>query len=194
MSNWGPWGPFFFYSTLPCCLSFLSFMPDHGKAQSKADLFQMNYSFLQSNSLPAVYIVGMLAVFLSLVIKMGFVTLVLEFLDRFGKVASHIKMAILVGLVGILGMLSSVLVIDLWSLIFWAYCDISSSESAYFSATSFTSLGSPRRTLVAPWRILEPLETGTGMLCTGIDTAMILTTISKVFKNTRTINSFMDRD
>jgi hypothetical protein len=154
----------------------------------------MNNFFLLGNSMAAAYTVGMIAVFLSLIIKVGFVTLVLEFVDRFGKVKSHIKMAILVGFVGILGMVSSIMVIYLWSLIFWAYCGVSPNESSYFSATSFTSLGSPHRTLVAPWRLLEPLETGTGMLCTGIDTAMILTTISKVFKHTRTINNFMDRD
>lgn len=154
----------------------------------------MNISFLLGNGIAAAYTVGMIAVFLSLLIKVSFVTLVLGFLDRFGKIASHIKMATLVGFVGILSMVSSMLVIYLWSMILWSYCDINPNESTYFSATSFTSLGSPHRTLLAPWRLLEPLETGTGMLCTGIDTAMILTTFSKVYKNTRTVNSFMDRD
>lgn len=169
-------------------------MPSHGQTPSNTDLFQMNHSFLLGNSMLAAYSVGISAVFLSLVIKVSFVTIVLEFLDRFGKVASHIKMAIMVGFVGILLIISSMMVIYLWSLILWAYCDISPNESTYFSATSFTSLGSPHRTLLAPWRLLEPMETGTGMLCTGIDTAMIMTTISKIFKNTRTIKSFMDRD
>jgi len=62
----------------------------------------MNHSFLLGNSMLAAYSVGISAVFLSLVIKVSFVTIVLEFLDRFGKVASHIKMAIMVGFVGIL--------------------------------------------------------------------------------------------
>ena len=169
-------------------------MPSHGQTLSNTDLFQMNHSFLLGSSMLAAYSVGISVVFLSLVIKVSFVTIVLEFLDRFGKVASHIKMAIMVGFVGILGIISSMMVIYLWSLILWAYCDISPNESTYFSATSFTSLGSPHRTLLAPWRLLEPMETGTGMLCTGIDTAMIMTTISKIFKNTRPIKSFMDRD
>ena len=43
----------------------------------------------------------------------------------------------------------------------------------YFSATTYTTLGTARHVLVPPYRALEPMEAVAGMLASGLNTAVL---------------------
>jgi hypothetical protein len=46
-------------------------------------------------------------------------------------------------------------------------------DALYFSATTYTTLGTARHVLVAPYRALEPMEAVAGMLASGLNTAVL---------------------
>lgn len=65
------------------------------------------------------------------------------------------------------------------------------NDALYFSATTYTTLGTGKHILVAPFRMLEPLEAATGMLVVGLNTAVLFTIFHKAMKVNTDIDDFL---
>lgn len=72
----------------------------------------------------------------------------------------------------------------LWSFVLWSTGQFGRGlDAMYFSATTFTTLGASHRTLVAPYRVLEPLEATNGLLANGLNTAILFAVISRMARH-----------
>jgi hypothetical protein len=70
--------------------------------------------------------------------------------------------------------LSSFIQIGLWAIVLWHYGSFDGiQEALYFSATTYTTLGTARHALVAPFRAFEAMEASAGMLASGLNTAVL---------------------
>ena len=56
------------------------------------------------------------------------------------------------------------------------------ADVVYFSGTTFTTLGTGKHVLVAPHRILEPVEATNGILAAGLNTAILFAILSSMAK------------
>lgn len=65
------------------------------------------------------------------------------------------------------------------------------NDALYFSATTYTTLGTGKHILAAPFRMLEPLEAATGMLVVGLNTAVLFTIFHKAMKVNTDIDDFL---
>lgn len=69
---------------------------------------------------------------------------------------------------------SSFIEVSLWA---WALLQFGPFdgflEAMYFSGTTYTTLGTAKHVLVPPFRALEPMEAATGMLASGLNTAVL---------------------
>lgn len=54
------------------------------------------------------------------------------------------------------------------------------SEAVYFSATTYTTLGTAKHVLVPPYRALEPMEAAAGMLASGLNTAVLFAILANM--------------
>jgi hypothetical protein len=71
--------------------------------------------------------------------------------------------------------------IVLWAVLLWSTGQFDRLPDAmYFSATTYTTLGASHRTLVAPYRTLEPLEATNGLLANGLNTAILFAVMSNL--------------
>lgn len=77
--------------------------------------------------------------------------------------------------------LSSFIQIVLWAWVlrqFGRFDNI--SEALYFSATTYTTLGTAKHVLVPPYRALEPMEAAAGMLASGLNTAVLFAILANM--------------
>ena len=64
--------------------------------------------------------------------------------------------------------------VALWGWVLWHFGPFDGFlDALYFSATTYTTLGTGRHVLVPPYRALEPMEAATGMLASGLNTAVL---------------------
>lgn len=56
-------------------------------------------------------------------------------------------------------------------------------DAMYYSSTTFTTLGASDRMLVAPYRVLEPLEATNGLLANGLNTAILFAVMSNMARH-----------
>lgn len=64
--------------------------------------------------------------------------------------------------------------VALWGWVLWHFGPFEGFiEALYFSATTYTTLGTARHVLVPPFRAFEAMEAATGMLASGINTAVL---------------------
>lgn len=77
--------------------------------------------------------------------------------------------------------LSCLVQIALWAALLWATGEFELLRDAmYYSSSTFTTLGASHRVLVAPYRVLEPLEATNGMLANGLNTAVLFAIMSSL--------------
>lgn len=69
---------------------------------------------------------------------------------------------------------SGLLQVVIWAGVLEFYCDFPApADALYFSANVYTTLGSARNELPAPYRMLEPIVAGNGILTNGLNTALL---------------------
>jgi hypothetical protein len=88
----------------------------------------------------------------------------------------------MVSLVG--GLLVTHLVeMAIWAAVFWWWGMLPDFETAaYFSSTSYTTVGYGDVVLPTKWRLLGPVEASVGVLMLGWSTAIIVAIVHKVFR------------
>jgi len=89
---------------------------------------------------------------------------------------------------------SAVLQVGVWSVVLWTFGNFGSlADALYFSATTYTTLGTGKHVLVPPFRLLEPLEAANGILAGGLNTAILFAILSNLFRNHRDYDQFFGR-
>jgi len=76
---------------------------------------------------------------------------------------------------------SSFIQVVLWALVLWHFGPFDGLlEAMYFSGTSYTTLGTAKHVLVPPYRVFEPMEAVTGMLASGLNTAVLFAILASM--------------
>jgi voltage-gated potassium channel len=110
----------------------------------------------------------------------------LAFCQRFWEARSRHRWirteVLMVSLVG--GLLVTHLVeMAVWATVFWWWGMLPDFETAaYFSSTSYTTVGYGDVVLPSKWRMLGPVEASVGVLMLGWSTAIIVAIVHKVFR------------
>ncbi|NBR06612.1 MAG: hypothetical protein EBT92_12680 [Planctomycetes bacterium] len=87
---------------------------------------------------------------------------------------------------------SSFIQIVLWCFLLMAFGTFANiNDALYFSATTYTTLGTGKHVLVAPFRMLEPLEAATGMLVVGLNTAILFSIFHRTVKKDPNMDAFL---
>jgi len=69
----------------------------------------------------------------------------------------------------------------IWTFVLWSTGQFDHVlDAMYFSSTTYTTLGASQRVLVAPYRVLEPLEATNGLLANGLNTAILFAIMSNL--------------
>lgn len=77
--------------------------------------------------------------------------------------------------------LSGHIQVVLWAGVLWQFGNFENvSDATYFSATTYTTLGTGKHVLEPPFRMFEPTEAANGMLAAGLNTAVLLALISSM--------------
>jgi hypothetical protein len=77
--------------------------------------------------------------------------------------------------------LSSFIQVALWACVLWRCGPFDGFlESLYFSATTYTTLGTARHVLVPPFRAFEAMEASAGMLTSGLNAAVLFTILASM--------------
>lgn len=76
---------------------------------------------------------------------------------------------------------SSFIEVVLWALVLWHFGPFDGFlEAMYFSGTTYTTLGTAKHVLVPPYRVFEPMEAATGMLASGLNTAILFAILASM--------------
>ena len=76
---------------------------------------------------------------------------------------------------------SCFLQIGLWAVVLWHFGQFERMQDVvYFSGTTFTTLGTGKHVLVAPYCVLEPMEATNGILVAGLNTAILFAIMSSI--------------
>lgn len=71
--------------------------------------------------------------------------------------------------------------VALWAgLLWWTGEFERAADAMYFSATTYTTLGTGHHGLAPPYRVLEPLEATNGLLANGLNTAILFAVMSSL--------------
>jgi hypothetical protein len=98
--------------------------------------------------------------------------------DRLGRLGTELLMAQLVSMLLLLHLAEAVV----WALFFVVVGGLRDLESAaYFSLTSYTTVGYGDVVLPEPWRLLGPLEAAVGVLMLGWSTGILVAVIGVVY-------------
>jgi voltage-gated potassium channel len=99
--------------------------------------------------------------------------------DRLGRLGTELLMAQLVSTLLLLHLAEAVV----WALFFVLIGELPDLESAaYFSLTSYTTVGYGDVVLAEPWRLLGPLEAAVGVLMLGWSTGILVAVIGVVYR------------
>ena len=72
----------------------------------------------------------------------------------------------------------------IWTVVLWYTGQFDRVlDAMYYSSTTFTTLGASHRMLVAPYRVLEPLEATNGLLANGLNTAILYAVMSNLARH-----------
>jgi hypothetical protein len=81
--------------------------------------------------------------------------------------------------------------VGLWAGVLWRFGNFGSAADAlYFSATTYTTLGSGKHVLEPPFRLLEPTEAANGMLAAGLNTAVLFAMLSSMARRRTGMEDF----
>jgi len=76
---------------------------------------------------------------------------------------------------------SSFIQVTLWACVLWQCGPFDGLlEALYFSATTYTTLGTARHVLVPPFRAFEAMEASAGMLASGLNAAVLFTILASM--------------
>jgi hypothetical protein len=144
---------------------------------------------------PEVLAAGMLTMALCLVIHSVFMFLVLRsqiaFRTRFPRAAGFALVVPTILLATVLMVVSSILQILVWFGVLHLFGSFpSASDALYFSGTTYTTLGTGKHVLVAPYRVLEPLEAMNGTLAAGLNTAVLFAILANLARKHSTLGEF----
>jgi hypothetical protein len=90
---------------------------------------------------------------------------------------------ILLQLVAALVLLTHLVNIGLWAVLFWLCGEFAGFEAAYYhSAVNYSSLGYGDIVMSSRWRLLGPLETIDGIVMFGISTALIFALLMRLIE------------
>ncbi len=79
---------------------------------------------------------------------------------------------------------SSFVQIGIWAAVLWRFANFETiNDALYFSGTTYTTLGTGKHVLVAPNRVLEPVEATNGMLAAGLNTALLFAILSNMARS-----------
>jgi hypothetical protein len=91
----------------------------------------------------------------------------------------------------VLLVMSSFVQIGIWAAVLWRFANFETiNDALYFSGTTYTTLGTGKHVLVAPHRILEPVEATNGMLAAGLNTALLFAILSSMAKKQADYDDF----
>jgi hypothetical protein len=100
--------------------------------------------------------------------------------DRVRRLGTELVMARLVTTLLLLHLAEAVV----WALFFVLVGGLPDFETAaYFSLTSYTTVGYGDVVLPEPWRMLGPLEAAVGVLMLGWSTGILVAVIGRVYRN-----------
>jgi hypothetical protein len=98
--------------------------------------------------------------------------------DRLGRLVAELLMARLVGALLLLHLAEA----GVWALFFVLVGGLPDLESAaYFSLTSYTTVGYGDVLLPEPWRLLGPIEAAVGVLMLGWSTGILVAVIGTIY-------------
>ena len=81
-------------------------------------------------------------------------------------------------------MLIHLIEISVWGLFYvWQGCMPDAESAFYFSGSTYTTLGYGDLLLPAPWRMLAPVETLTGILMCGLSTGLFFAVVNRWMNN-----------
>ena len=81
----------------------------------------------------------------------------------------------------VLLVVSTFLQIGIWAVVLWQFGRFEQvHDVVYFSGTTYTTLGTGKHVLVAPYCVLEPMEATNGILVAGLNTAILFAILSSV--------------
>jgi hypothetical protein len=99
--------------------------------------------------------------------------------DRATRLGAELLIARLVGSLLLLHIAEAVV----WGLFFLAVGVVPDVETAaYFSLTSYTTVGYGDVVLAAPWRLLGPIESAVGILMLGWSTGILVAVIGTIYQ------------
>lgn len=79
----------------------------------------------------------------------------------------------------------------LWAGVLWRFGNFESvTDALYFSATTYTTLGSGKHVLVPPYRMFEPTEAANGMLAAGLNTAVLFAMLASMARKQSGMEDF----
>jgi hypothetical protein len=144
---------------------------------------------------PEVLAAGMLTMAVCLVLHAVFMFLVfraqISFRDRFPQAKGITLVVPTILIATVLMVVSSILQILIWFGVLHLFGSFSSVQDAlYFSGTTYTTLGTGKHVLVAPYRVLEPLEAMNGTLASGLNTAVLFAILTNLARKHSTLGEF----
>ena len=72
--------------------------------------------------------------------------------------------------------------IAVWAMFYlWRGCVPDAETALYFSGVTYTTIGYGDVVLARPWRILGPIEGGTGILMFGLSTGLFFAVLTRVY-------------
>ena len=140
--------------------------------------------------------VGVLLIGVSLTIHTVFMALILKsqlwlrsgLLDRASGVSLMVPSMLLAT---VFIAMSSFIQTALWAWVLWHLGPFGDFlEALYFSGTTYTTLGTGRHVLVPPYRALEAMEAATGMLTSGLNTAVLFAMLSSMGRKRSGLEEF----
>ncbi len=80
----------------------------------------------------------------------------------------------------------------LWSLLVFDFGKFDDfNDALYFSGTTYTTIGAGKQFLVPPYRAFEPMIACTGMLVTGLNTAILFAVLSNIARKNPDFEGFV---
>jgi len=145
----------------------------------------------------SVLLIGFGFIAINLVIHSFFMFLILKSQSYYLRNYPHLK-----GMASIMGpilastfliIISCFIQVALWSLLVFDFGKFDNfNEALYFSGTTYTTIGAGKQYLVPPYRALEPMIACTGMLVTGLNTAILFAVLSNIARKNRDFKGFFD--
>jgi hypothetical protein len=145
----------------------------------------------------SVLLIGFGFMAINLIIHAFFMFLILKSQSYYMRKYPHLK-----GMASIMGpllastfliIISCSIQVILWSLLVFDFGKFDDfNDALYFSGTTYTTIGAGKQFLVPPYRALEPMIACTGLLVTGLNTAILFAVLSNIARRNPDFEGFFD--